>query len=327
MKRVSVRRAGLAAVAAAVLGVLPLGCGGGNAGWPADRPGPKILVSFGPIYCWAVNVAGEDAAVKTLMTNTGPHDFNPTDTDARLARGADILFINGLGLDNAVAAKVRDGSGNQKLKIVELGATIPEGELLEGVCHHDHKDQDHPHDHGKDPHLWLNPDFAVRMTETIRDELVRADPERAERYKLRADKYTKFLAGIKAAGHRQLKNKTDRKLISFHDSLAYFAKAFDLKVEGVVQTKPGQEPNVDELKQLVRMCREKQVRLIAVEPQYGTQTSAKAVLDELRRGNAVPDAALVEIDTLETVTPDALTPAWYYERMLANVAALAGAMK
>jgi zinc transport system substrate-binding protein len=69
------------------------------------------------------------------------------------------------------------------------------------------------------------------------------------------------------------------------------------------------------------------VRLLAVEPQYTANTSAKAILDELRRDGAVADPALVEIDPLETVTPQALTPAWYEERMRANLDALARAMK
>src|SRR5688572_4684112 len=102
-----------AAIVAAVgvaLAVLPLGCGGGSDGvWP-DRPGPKVVVSFAPVYCWAVNVAGDDAVVKNMMTTTGPHDFNPTDTDARLVRKADLFFINGLNLDNELAARVKKGS-------------------------------------------------------------------------------------------------------------------------------------------------------------------------------------------------------------------------
>jgi zinc transport system substrate-binding protein len=309
---------------AAGLAVLPLGCGGGGDGWP-ERPGPKVVVSFAPIYCWAANVAGDDALVKNMMTTTGPHDFNPTDTDARLVQNADLFFINGLGLDDGTAAKVK--VGNPKLRVVELGATIPAGELLEGVCRHQHHGHDHPHEHGPDAHLWMSPDYAIRMTEAIRDEFKKADPERAANYDRRAAEYVARLRVLKAEGLEMLKGKTDRKLVSFHESLAYFARTFDLTVAGVVQTKPGQEPNLDELKQLVKMCRDKQVRLVAVEPQYTANTSAKAVLAELHRDGAVPDAVLVEIDTLETVTPQALTPTWYVDRMRANLAALAGAMK
>ncbi|HYH66888.1 MAG TPA: zinc ABC transporter substrate-binding protein, partial [Urbifossiella sp.] len=111
-------------VGAAHFALLPVGCGSSDSVWP-DRPGPKVVVSFAPVYCWAVNVAGDDAVVKNMMTTTGPHDFNPTDTDARLVRKADLFFINGLGLDNDLAAAVKKGSGNAKLRVIDLGARLP----------------------------------------------------------------------------------------------------------------------------------------------------------------------------------------------------------
>jgi ABC-type Zn uptake system ZnuABC Zn-binding protein ZnuA len=311
---------------ALALGLLPSGCGGGDDVWP-DRPGPKVVVSFAPVYCWAVNVAGDDAVVKNMMTTTGPHDFNPTDTDARLVRRADLFFINGLGLDNDLAGAVKRGSGNNRLAVIDLGARLPADQLLEGQCNHDHAGHDHKHDHGTDPHVWLNPDYAVTMTEAIRDELKKADPGNAANYDRRAAEYVGKLRTLKAEGLEKLKGKTDRKLVSFHESLAYFARSFDLTVTGVVQKTPGQEPNTDELAKLIDLCKAQKVRLVAVEPQYTANTSAKAVLDELARKGAVTDAALVEIDPMETVTPAALTPAWYEERMRANLDALARAMK
>src|SRR4051794_30003027 len=69
------------------LAVVPFFLGGCSSDkeWP-DRGGPKVVVSFAPLYCFAVNVAGDDAVVQNLMTSAGPHDFNPTDSDARKLR-------------------------------------------------------------------------------------------------------------------------------------------------------------------------------------------------------------------------------------------------
>src|SRR5262249_49413144 len=92
--------------------------------WPKDHTGPKVVGSFAPPYCFAVNVAGEDAVVRTVMTTAGPHHFHPTDQDARLLRRADILFINGLGLDNDPAETLKRGSGNKNLRLVVLGDRV-----------------------------------------------------------------------------------------------------------------------------------------------------------------------------------------------------------
>jgi ABC-type Zn uptake system ZnuABC Zn-binding protein ZnuA len=320
---------GTASCAALLIGLgslLLTGCGSSPDVWP-DRAGPKVVVSFAPIYCFATKVAGDDAVVQNIMTTTGPHDFNPSDTEARLLRKANILFINGLELDNNLANTLKRGSGNRELNIADLGGRIPQGELLEGSCQHDHgPGEAHDHEHGIDPHIWLSPEFAIRMTEAIRDELKRADPDHAANYERRAAEYVTELRNLLNDGRKLLEGKKDRRLVTFHESLAYFAKSFDLTIEGVIQKKPGVEPNSDEVKKLIEMCRDKKVRLIAVEPQYGTNTSAKTILEHLKR-EGVADAELVVIDPLETVPPAELTPDWYVARMRQNLDALARAMK
>ena len=323
---VGVQLACVAALAAATSLVVG-GCQGASV-WP-DHPGPKVVVSFAPLYSFAANVAGEDAVVKTMMSTSGPHDFNPTDMDARLIRPANLFFINGLSLDNGLAETLRRGSGARALTVVPLGARIPEAMLLGGEEHADHDHgHGHHHDHGDhDPHVWLSPERAIVMVEGIRDELKAADPVHAAGYDRRAAEYMGKLRQLQADGKELLKGKTDRKLVTFHESLSYFAKSFDLQIEGVIQKKPGIEPNSNELRQLIQVCREKKVRLIAVEPQYATNTSADTVLRELRRANVATDPAVVQIDPLETADPGAITADWYEHKMRANLAALAEAMK
>ena len=182
------------------------------------------------------------------------------------------------------------------------------------------------HDH-TDPHAWLAPDRAVLMVERVRDKLKEADPGHAADYDRRAAEYVVRLRKLQAEGRDQLKDKKDRNLVSFHDSLAYFADAFELKVVGVVQKTPGQEPNDDELRKLTEICTgTPKVRLIAVEPQYSTVTSAEEILKGLRR-KGVADAAMVEIDPLETCLADDLTPDWYERKMRQNLQNLADKMK
>jgi ABC-type Zn uptake system ZnuABC Zn-binding protein ZnuA len=126
-----------------------------------------------------------------------------------------------------------------------------------------------------------------------------------------------------------LKDKKDRKIVTFHDSMTYFAKTFDLKIVGVVQKNPGTEPNDKQLRTLIALCADPSdpVRVICAEPQYGTSNSAEALLNELRRAK-VPDPVLVELDPLETVKPEELKdPEWYETKMRANLRALAGQMK
>ena len=245
--------------------------------------------------------------------------------EARLLRKADLLFINGLNLDNSAAATLQKSSSNSNLQIVDLGSKLDRGCLLEGVCHHVHKPGE-KHEHGDDPHVWLGPGRAIKMVEGIRDALKKADPEHAVNYDRRAAAYIAKLEKLKADGLELLKDKVQRKLVTFHESMNYFADEFKLEVFDVVQQKPGSEPNPEDLKKLIEKCAAAKVGVVAVEPQYTRNLSAKTVLDELRHRGLV-NAAFVEFDPLETVVPADLSPEWYELKMRENLKNLAAALK
>jgi ABC-type Zn uptake system ZnuABC Zn-binding protein ZnuA len=107
--------------------------------------------------------------------------------------------------------------------------------------------------------------------------------------------------------------------------LRYFARSFGAEIVGAIEM-PGHEPSPKRLNELVKLCQEKGVRLIAVEPQYPSNTGAQAVLRELRR-KGVADAAFVELDTLETADAADLTADFYERKMRANLDTLAGALQ
>jgi zinc transport system substrate-binding protein len=311
---------------AALLAVVPIvGCGGGDEGtqWP-DQPGPKVVASFPPIYCFALNVAGDHAAVKTAMTSQGPHHFDPKYSEAKLVRKADLFLVNGLGLDEEAAKKMQGLSGNRNLKLVNLGERFGEKELEEGgECEHE---DGHAHHHAVDPHVWLGVGYAKKQVEGIRDALKEADPAHAADYDARTAEYLKRLDMLKAHGDEVLKGKKNRRIVTFHGSLTYFAKTFDLSIEDVIQKTPGKEPSAEALKKLVRSCKTNNVRVIAVEPQYSGHGSAARLLDELKRAG-VEDPVLVELDPLETAQESDLNAGWYEEKMRKNLEALAGALK
>src|SRR5262249_16915699 len=128
--------------------------------WPSNGK-KRVLVSFPPLYAFAKNVAGDDADVRCLLTTQGPHDFSPTSNDVRIARKADLLLINGLGLDDWVTKMLKNGQG----KVVEVAETVPAEQLKHSAETEKHDGHDHKHgDH--DPHVWLGPPQAKVMVAT-----------------------------------------------------------------------------------------------------------------------------------------------------------------
>jgi ABC-type Zn uptake system ZnuABC Zn-binding protein ZnuA len=314
--------------AATMIGVAAIsGCNGGADGW-AEKPGPKVLAFFPPIYSLAASVAGGDAQVVSLLSTKGPHDYEPRTSDARRLRRADLFLTIGLGLDDNVAKKLSETCGNPKLRLVELGEKLPKDMLREGTCtcgHEHEKKDEHDHDH-VDPHVWMGIPEAIVMVEAIRAELTELDPNHAAGYKQRAEALTSRLSALQAEGKALLEAKKEKaRLLTHHDSLHYFARCFGIEIVDAIEL-PGREPSGKRLNQLVEICKEKGVRLIAVEPQYPANTGAQAILRELRL-KGVADPEFVELDPLETADQADLTPDFYERRIRANLDNLTKVLK
>jgi ABC-type Zn uptake system ZnuABC Zn-binding protein ZnuA len=310
--------------------LLSTGCPKGPAvdPWASAGGRPKVLVSFAPLYCFAANVAGPDADVKCLLTTTGPHnEGDATPSQMELARGCDVFVINGLGLEDesdGIATKLQKVAANPKWNVLDLSGKI-DASWLRAVDPDEHAG--HHHDGAHDPHVWLSIRCAKKMVGAIRDELKRLDPAHADGYDQRAAAYLAKLDRLEAEGKALLAKKQERSIVSFHESLGYFAETYGLEVVGSIEVNPGQEPTDKTLKEIIEKCSSKKppVRVIAVEPQYPTRSSATKVLEALR-GQQI-DAQFAEVDPLETCDEADLRPGLYEKVMQNNVRELARVLR
>lgn len=312
-------------VAATVLAV-PIcvgGCGTAPDPWKDVEGGPlKVLVSFPPLYSFAKSVAGPDAAVLSLLTDVGPHDHKPTVDDAIVGQNANLFLINGLELDDLVTKGVR--GNNQDLAVIKLAEAIPAEKRLKVKEDPHHKHNGDCCAHGEfDPHAWLGIDEAIVMVNHIRDVLQKKDPQHHDGYQERAAKYVKELEALREYGKKALAGKSNRKLVTNHNSFRYFARSFGLEVVGCIQAQPGVPPDVAKLNEIIRLCQQDPaypVRLIAVEPQY-KRSGATQLQEQLASRDF--KAEIVELDPLETAARAELDAGFYIRKMRANIDTLA----
>lgn len=289
-----------------------------------NSSGLTVVASFPPIYSLTAAVAGPDAKVVSLLKAIGPHSYKPTPSDALLLQNANLFFTNGLGLDDSFTTRMKSSSNNPKLKLVDLGKAIPE-DLVRKM------------EEGKpapDPHVWLGIPEAEAMVKCIRDQLMEADPAHATGYHARAQDLLGRLKELQVQGSVQLGTKAEKvglqgniRIISFHDSLNYFARTFNITIAETIEIQPGSEPSGPHLKKLVDLCKDEDIRLIAVEPQYPQNTAAQIILKELKKEGV--DAKFVVIDPMETAEEADLAkdPAgWYLKVMKANLDNLTNAL-
>jgi ABC-type Zn uptake system ZnuABC Zn-binding protein ZnuA len=339
----------LAVGVVAALGLTQSGCSKHADVWEGKGGPPRVVVSFAPLDSFVKAVGGDHVGVICLATTTGPHDYDYSEAEKVSVRHADLLLGIGLGLDDSFAPKLFNASGNSKLRFVKLGESLPAGMLRKAEDEDEKekkdekgkkdekeekgKDARHEHEHGEyDPHVWLGIDQAVKMVEKIRDELSDLDKTHKEEYARNAEAYIKTLNELKKQGREELKDKKDKRLISLHDSLEYFADTYGLEIVGVVEVLPGDEPDSAKRKELVDRCLKDKVKYIAIEEQYPSK-AAEAIRDEVqskakKRADKDPSfkdykIKLIKIDPLETAEKKDLGAGLYVETMKKNLKTLA----
>jgi manganese/iron transport system substrate-binding protein len=228
-------------------------------------------------------VTGDRAEVFALVPRgADPHTFDPSPSDAQRVNQADLLVMNGLGLDEWLGAFIeRAGAGGTPL--VELAEGLPGVDYLEGGAHGDeeeqHEEDEHEEeaegddDHAYNPHLWLNVSYARLYVERLADELSTVDPAGAQAYAANAAAYGERLDDLDGWIRGQLEAipASQRRVVSFHDAFPYFADAYGLEIVGLLVEVPGREPSAGEIAQLVEAIRATGVRLILAEAQFSDQ--------------------------------------------------------
>jgi len=279
----------------------------------------NVLCTTFPIHLIARNVAQGRAGVDLqLMLPAGmgcPHDYALTPQDMRKLAAADVLVVNGLGLEEFLGAPVR--TANPDIETIDSSAGIQdlleyahehaeaeEDHDHEAEADHDHAEYDHGHHHhaGVNPHLFASPRQAARIALNVAAGLSKADPEGAGVYFRNAQAYAdrlNALADEMAALGSTLKNN---RIVEPHGVFDYLARDMGLEVVAVLRPH-GQEPSAAEMLELVRTLRAKQAGAIFTEPQYPAKVGAA-----LARETGLPTATLDPVAT----GPDE-APLDYYE--------------
>jgi len=263
--------------------------------------------------------------VTSVKSTQGAHGSEVTKTELDAVSSADILFANGLGLDDEFAKKLAASSSNKNLKVVKVGNKLDHKYLLHGNgcgCEDDSHHHEEEDGEAHDPHVWMGLDRAVHMVDKIVKELGETYPQHKDTFYKNGEGYKTKLKAIKAEGEASLAGtkKEDRKIVTAHGSMAYFADTFKITVVDYIQKTAGREPSKKQLDELVEKCKKEGVKVIASEPQFSKLGGVKALADELKRLGVT--ATVVELDNLESATAADLKADWYETKMRANIAAL-----
>jgi ABC-type Zn uptake system ZnuABC Zn-binding protein ZnuA len=194
------------------------------------------------------NVGGRRVGVtRILAPGADPHDFEPRPSDAKNLGEARVVFRSGGEIDGWLDELIESaGSHARVVTLIDSVRAIPD-----------------------DPHWWQDPRNAELAVTAIRDALIEADPDGEAAYRRRAAAYERRLQRLDRGIARcmAMVPAGQRKLVTTHDSLAYFARRYRVKVVGaVIASRSTQaQPSGRDTQRLVEQVRSEGVEAIFPE--------------------------------------------------------------
>ena len=258
------------------LGALISACGG--RGQAAEDHRLNVVTTVSPITNIVYNIGGERINLSGIVPEgTNSHTFEPAPSDAQRLAKADVIFVNGLKLE-APTLKLAEANKKEGAEIILLGeqTITPEQYIY---------DFSFPKEAGSpNPHLWTNPIYALKYAEIVRDALMRRDAVHADYYRQNYEAFRKRIEALDQAIQETINSipEANRKLLTYHDSFAYFAPRYGVTVIGAIQPADFSEPSAKEIGALILQLKQEKVPAI-----FGSEVFPSPILEQIAKETGV----------------------------------------
>lgn len=249
----------------------------------AEDQGRQLLATTYPVYLFASEITRgvEDVSISLMIDQpiSCLHDYTLTVQDMKALERADVILLNGAGLEEAMEDALETVAGTPQIDCSQ-GIALLEGE--EHDHDHDHGDDDHQesgflsghsHDHESDAHIWMDPQRACAMLENLAQGLAQLDPDNAALYETNARLATEQVTQAYDLMKIALEPLTCRELITFHDGFSYFAEAFDLEILRAIEEEAGSEASARDVADIVAEIQYHSLPAIFTEVNGATATA------------------------------------------------------
>lgn len=238
----------------------------------------KVATTVAPLTSIVLNIGGNRIHIHGLIPDgVDSHTYEPKPSDAKVLARANMLIMNGANLEGSTEKiakqNLKDPSKIYKLADNTLSGDDPKTGFL--------YDFSFPRSEGSpNPHLWMNPEYALKYADLVRGWLSENDPDNASYYQGNYDAFAKVLKDLDAAIQKDQETvpPQNRKLLTYHDSWAYWARNYGWTVIGAIQPSDFKEPSAKEVAELIQQIKKENVPAIfgsEVFPSKTMETIAK----------------------------------------------------
>lgn len=257
----------------------------------------NVVVTSKPIHALVSSVMAGIATPELLVKGTAsPHSYAMKPSDAQAVNRAHVFFRVSEELEPFTGKLVR--ALPERVKVVSL-VEAPGIKLLprrEGATFdphgydHGHEDNGHDHDHAHehghpheeghshagshDPHVWLDPDNAKVMVNTIADVLAGLAPDQAAAVRKNAEAEIGRISSLSEELGRELAHLADQRFIVYHDAYQYLEKRYGLTAVGSMTVNPDVPPSGKRLQEIRSKIASANVRCVFADPYISPRVTA-----------------------------------------------------
>lgn len=276
----------------------------------ADAGGAMLVfVSIPPQAYFVERIAGPHAKVEVLV---GPgqshHTYEATPRQIAGLHRARAYFRIGVPFEHGLLEKI--GGSMSGLEIIDSSEGVPLLDMKDECDEPGERAEEHAHEGGKDPHIWLDPKRVKIQARTIAKTLARLDPSHSAEFARNLTAFELDLDATDARIARRLAPLRGREFFVFHPAYGYFADAYGLRQVAVESG--GKEPSLRGVHHLIRMARDRHARIIFVQPQFPTAAArsvAAAIGGQVAPVDPLATDYLRNLEFMADQIGDALMPA------------------
>lgn len=239
----------------------------------------RAFVSILPQLYFVERVGASRVQVEALVQpGQEPHTYEPTPRQVAALAQARVYFRIGFTFENSLIPRIQSTMPN--LAIVDTRQGIQLRKISEDSSAEQREDEAVQGD--LDPHIWMSPRLAKQQALTIRDALIRLDPEGEAGYMANYQRFAADLDQLHQRIAKVLAPLRGKVLLVYHPAFGYFTDEYGLR-QVAVET-GGKEPTARQLAHLIEQARAYGTKVIFVQPQF-SQARARAVAEAI--GGAV----------------------------------------
>jgi zinc/manganese transport system substrate-binding protein len=295
--------------------VLALVMAGGGTAVGAEKK-VKAVASFSVLGDIVKNVGGDRVEVTTLVGPNGDaHVYEPTPADAKAVSIADLVVVNGLGMEGWMDRLIKT-AGYKGPEVVATKGIKPRQMTAEESEEHEHGAK-----HIIDPHAWQNLANGMIYVDNIATGLIAVDPAGAATYQANAAAYKAKLAALNQWVKEEFSTipRSKRRMITSHDAFGYFGAAYGVTILSPMGVSTENEPSAGEVANLIKQIRQEKITAVFIE-----NISDPRLVEQIGKESGVKLGGELYSDALSK--PDKSAPT-YIDMFKNNVSKMVAAMR